>query len=399
MTDVTTAGALAASDQLVGRIDTYVRGGMLPLWATRGWDRERGGCHERLRADHRPADIAYRRLTVGARQLFVFSRAAELDLLADARTVADRIFRYLVEHFRDEDHGGWFFTVGLTGEPLDRRKDLYAHDFVLLGLAHYAAIARDRQALGLLDHTREVIQRRFLLPAGWYAASAAPDWSVRNEALLQNPHMHLFEACLAAGRTTGDGTYWDDARTVVGLLRSRLRDPATGTISEFRDAHGEPDPEHGHVVEPGHHFEWCWLLHQAAQIFEPEQCRDDAGRLFDWALAHGIDRRHGGVLDQVGSDGRVIADSKRIWPLTEYVKARAARFLHGRRPSELDELITALTLLFDAYLLPDGGWRERLRRDLTCYDDELPATTCYHVMVALLEARAALTMQGDAASP
>jgi mannose-6-phosphate isomerase len=395
MTDVTTAGARAAGDGLVGRIDGYLRGGLLPLWAGRGWDQARGGCHERLRADHRPADLAYRRLTVCARQLFVFSRAAELDLLAEARTVADRIFRYLVEHFRDPDHGGWFFTVGLTGEPLDRRKDLYAHDFALLGLAHYAAISRDPQALGLLDHTREVIASRFLLPAGWYAASAAPDWSARNEALLQNPHMHLLEACLAAWRTTGDSTYRNDARAVVGLLRTRLRDPATGTISEFRDERGEPDAARGHIVEPGHHFEWCWLLHQAAEIFEPERCRDDAGQLFAWALAHGIDRRHGGVLDQVGNDGRVIADTKRIWPLTEYVKARAVRFRHGREPAELDAMIAALALLFDAYLLPDGGWRERLRRDLTCYDDELPATTCYHVVLALLEARTALTLQGE----
>jgi mannose-6-phosphate isomerase len=101
------------------------------------------------------------------------------------------------------------------------------------------------------------------------------------------------------------------------------------------------------------------------------------------------------VLDQVGNDGRVIADTKRIWPLTEYVKARAARFRHAREPAELDAMIAALTLLFDAYLLPDGGWRERLRRDLTCYDDELPATTCYHVVLALLEARTALTLQGE----
>jgi len=399
MTNVTTADTRASGDALIRRIDVYLRGGLLPLWATRGWDRGRGGCHERLRADHQPADLGYRRLTVCARQLFVFSRAAELGLLDEARMVADRIFRYLVEHFRDAEHGGWIFKVGLAGEPLDRAKDLYAHVFVLLGLAHYAAIVPDRRALDPLEHTHEVIARRFLLPAGWYAASAAQDWSAHNGALLQNPHMHLLEASLSAGRISGEGSYQDDARTIVRLLRDRLCDPATGTIGEFRDERGKPDAARGHIVEPGHHFEWCWLLHQAAQVFEPEQCRRDARRLFAWALAHGVDRRHGGVLDQVGTDGRVLADTKRIWPLTEYIKARAARFGDSRDPSEVDELIAALTLLFDAYLLPDGGWRERLRRDLTCYDDELPATTCYHVMVALLEARAALTMQGDAASP
>lgn len=396
MSNVTSADARATGDALVGRIDTYLRGGLLPLWAARGWDRERGGCHDELRADHRPADLAYRRLTVCARQLFVFSRAAELDLLENARMIADLIFRYLVEHFHDEHHGGWIFKVDLAGEPFDRSKDLYAHAFVLLGLAHYAAISQDQRTRGMLDHTGEVIVRRFLLPTGWYAASASRDWSARDGALLQNPHMHLLEACLAAGRITGEMSYRENARALVGLLRRRLCDPATGTISEFRDEHGQPDATRGHIVEPGHHFEWCWLLHQAATIFEPEQCLDDAVRLFEWALAHGVDRRYGGVLDQVGTDASVIADTKRIWPLTEYIKARSARFRDSRNKSELDELIAALTLLFDAYLLPDGGWRERLRRDLTCYDDRLPATTCYHILISLLEARDALEGPTDA---
>jgi mannose/cellobiose epimerase-like protein (N-acyl-D-glucosamine 2-epimerase family) len=399
MSKVTTADAGASGDALVGRIDTYLRGGLLPLWAARGFDRARGGCHERLRADHEPADLGHRRLTVCARQLFVFSRAAELDLLDHARRLAEEIFRYLVEHFYDEDHGGWIFKVELAGLPLDRSKDLYAHDFVVLALAHYAAISQDQRALEMLEHARQVIAERFLLPAGWYAASASHDWSVRDGALVQNPHMHLLEACLAAGRITGESSYRDTARTLVGLLRSRLRDSATGTISEFRNERGEPDAGRGHIVEPGHHFEWCWLLHQAANEFEPDQCREDAGRLFEWALAHGVDHRHGGVFDQVGSDGLVIADTKRIWPLTEYIKARAARFADSREAAERDAMMVAVTLLFEAYLLPDGGWRERLRRDLTCYDDELPATTCYHILVALLEARAALTTRAQAASP
>jgi mannose-6-phosphate isomerase len=390
MTSATTANAPTPDDVLVGRIDAYLRRGMLPLWAACGWDREQGGCHERLRADHQPAGLAYRRLTVCARQLFVFSRAAEFDLIEGARDMADPIFGYLVKHFHDQAHGGFFFTVRLDGAPLDSRKDLYAHAFVLLALAHYAAISRDQRALDMLDHTYATIGW-FLLPAGWYAASASIDWSQRLGDLRQNPHMHLFEACLVAGQITGDRRFQDGARTLNALLRDRLVDAATGTISEFRDEHGAADAERGHIVEPGHHFEWCWLLHQAAEMLEPERCREDADRLFEWALTHGIDRQYRGVFDQVATDGRVIADTKRIWPLTEYIKARAARYRNRRDPRERDEMVGALRLLFEAYLLPDGGWRERLRRDLTCYDDALPATTCYHLLVALTEARAVLS--------
>ncbi len=388
MTD-RTARRLAPGDDPIKAIDVYLRDGMLPLWASRGWDDVRGGWHERLRADHAPVELDYRRLTVCARQLFVYSKAAEFGLMDGARRIADRTFRYLVDHFLDSQ-GGWIFKVTAAGAPLDRTRDLYGHAFVLLGLADYWAISRDEQALDLARHADAVISGRFLLPAGWYAATASPDWSERTRPLLQNPHMHLLEAYLAAHALTADAACRETATRLVALFRTRLIDRESGTISEFRDESGQPDAVRGHIVEPGHHFEWFWLLHRAADVLGLPECRGDAARLFEWAAAHGIDRRHGGVFDQVGTHGRVIADTKRLWPLTEYIKARAVRLVETGSASERAALVAALELLFSAYLLPDGGWRERLRRDLSCYDDELPATSCYHILVALLEARAVL---------
>jgi mannose/cellobiose epimerase-like protein (N-acyl-D-glucosamine 2-epimerase family) len=133
------------------------------------------------------------------------------------------------------------------------------------------------------------------------------------------------------------------------------------------------------------------LLLDAERSLGDAGCGADAARLFDWAVIHGLDRQHGGVFDEVAVDGRLVADTTRIWPLTEYIKARAARFAGSRQPQEVIELRAALDLLFSAYLLGDGGWRERLDRDLTCRDDALPATTCYHLVGSLLDARAALT--------
>jgi mannose/cellobiose epimerase-like protein (N-acyl-D-glucosamine 2-epimerase family) len=396
MTD-STGRRLAPHDGLIGAIDAYLRDGMLPLWASRGWDDARGGWHERLRADHTPVGLDYRRLTVCARQLFVYGKAAQLDLMAAARPIADRTFRYLVDHFYDRDFGGWFCKVDTAGGPLDRTKDLYGHAFVLLGLAQYCSIAPESRALDLVRHTDGVIAEKFLLAEGWYAATAEADWGAPGKALLQNPHMHLLEAYLAAYAMIGDEAYRKRAEHLIALFRTRLLDPATRTIREFRDEQGRPDALRGHIVEPGHHFEWSWLLQQAADVLGSAEYRSHAVPVFAWAATHGIDFGFGGVFDQVGTDGAVIADTKRLWPLTEYIKTRAVRFRQRGEESERAEVIPALDLLFSAYLLPDGGWRERLRQNLTCYDDELPATSCYHILVALLEARAALGLQVPAA--
>jgi mannose-6-phosphate isomerase len=376
-------------DALICRIDTYLVE-MLRLWALRGWDEARGGHHERLGAGHRPIELGFRRLTVCARQLFVFSRAEARGLLEGARSVADRAFRCLADRFRDPLYGGFYFTVDPEGTPLDRTKDLYAHAFALLGVAEYLAMSNQAEARRLLAETDGAAMRRFHLPQGWYAASAAADWSVRDGNLLQNPHMHLLEAYLAAERATGDPIYRDRASDLIELMRARLRDPQSGMITEFRNEVGEPDRHRGHIVEPGHHFEWCWLLHLCSSQLDQPACVDDATGLFERAYAFGIDKELGGVFDQASVDGVLIADTKRIWPVTELIKAHAARFKTTAQAVELAALRDAVEFLFTAYLLPDGGWRERLRRDLTCYDDTLPATTCYHILLGLLEARAAL---------
>jgi len=75
--------------------------------------------------------------------------------------------RYLIDHFRDPEHGGWFFSVAppsvLDAHPeaaivpevdraralpgsaavLDDRKDSYGHAFVVFGLAHAAQCTGD----------------------------------------------------------------------------------------------------------------------------------------------------------------------------------------------------------------------------------------------------------------
>jgi mannose/cellobiose epimerase-like protein (N-acyl-D-glucosamine 2-epimerase family) len=221
----------ATDHDVVARIDNYLGQGLLPLWASRGWDGARGGWHDRLSAGHAPVDLGYRRLTVCARQLFVYSRATMSGLQPGAQAIAEQSFRYLVDHFADSRLGGWFFKVDLDGAPLDRAKDLYGHAFALFGLAQYVAMSGDDHARELLVQTERAITRHFLQPEGWYAASAAADWSSPDRRLLQNPHMHLLEAYLAAYAITRDTHYRTRAQGLIALLRTRLLDPATHTIA------------------------------------------------------------------------------------------------------------------------------------------------------------------------
>ena len=334
---------------------------LLPLWAEHGVDREEGGFHDRLGPDLCPARDSAKRLLVQARQIYAFSALGEPWSLE----VATRGFEFLLRRFHDARHGGWYLTTE------DRGKDLYAHAFVLFALAHYHRASGESEALRLAESTWQVLQEHLADPShGGFFEGADEAWQVRHGRRRQNPHMHLLEALLALG-------WHEPARALLGLFHEHFYDEKSGSLGEYFDESWQPLPgPEGRIVEPGHHFEWVWLLHG----------RSSAPGLFDFALRHGIDE-DGGVFDQVDRSGAVQVANKRLWPQTERIKAHAIR-------GELAPLREALDYCFSNYVdASHGGWREHLTREREVFSDFMNATSVYHIVLALTEAAKALDLR------
>ncbi|MFI4988818.1 MAG: AGE family epimerase/isomerase, partial [Alphaproteobacteria bacterium] len=280
------------------------------------------------------------------------------------------------------------------GGPLDSAKDLYGHAFAMFGLAHYYRTFRRREALEIARETSRLLKRHLRLPTGWFAAAAAQDWTVADRSLKQNPHMHLLEAFVALTQASDEPAYKEDAVALAELFHRRLFGDRTGTLGEFFDEAGRPHAETGRLVEPGHHFEWYWLLHEGADLWRDVRAMPAAERLFAWAERYGVDRELGGVFDLLDREGRVVKDTKRIWPQAERIKAYALRARIALPSKERENarrtLVSLLEFLFARYLLADGGWRESLDRTLIPRPTALPATTPYHLFLALSEALTAL---------
>lgn len=366
-------------------------GRLLDLWARLGWDRARGGWHERLDASRAPVAVGFQRVMVCGRMMFLYSAAPHLGDAGRDRALARRTLEFARDRLLDPVHGGWWFNVDLEGRPLDRKKDLYGHAFAIFGLATLARAWGDAEARDLALATFEVVEARLRLEEGWYAAWADEDWRVRDRRLLQNPHMHLLEAYVALYEATLDPRVRARAAALVDLFEARLVEPETGVLREFFDEHGRPDPETGDVVEPGHHFEWFWLLHRRAEVTGDRRGLGPADAMFHRARRTGIDPVHGGVYDQVSArDGRVLRDTKRCWPLTECVKAHAVMARRTGLAADLSALRGHAEDLLRIYLRPDGGSVEHVDRALRPFDTTVPASTGYHVLMAVLEALRAL---------
>jgi mannose-6-phosphate isomerase len=200
--------------------------------------------------------------------------------------------------------------------------------------------------------------------------------------------MHLFEALLAATEAFGDARFFACARDLAGLFATRFFQDLEGALPEYFDEALTPVRNAGRfVAEPGHHYEWIWLIHWykavAAAVGAPAGPDLDgkARSLFAFAEHHGVSAANGLALNGLWSDGAVADAGVRLWPQTERLKA-VARL----RPDGLPSALKALTRHL-AGVRP-GLWIERMDAGGRAVAEPVPATSLYHLTAALTDAAA-----------
>lgn len=366
----------------------------LPFWAREGRDVPGLGFHETLRLDGVSADSPFKRMRVQARQLYTYAHAAMMGWpggLAVARVGYD----FMVAHgWRSE--GGWAKLLGPGGGIVDDTADLYDNAFVLFALAWYARASGSDEALDQARRTLDWILASMGVAAHGGFENTIPVGAGHRQ---QNPHMHLLEALLALHATAADPSVLELATGIAGLFRRHFFNPRTGTLGEFFGRDWSPAPgEAGTLVEPGHHYEWVWLLQQyAARSGEDFTAEQDA--LFRFAEVHGRNPRTGFVVNALSQDGAVRDAASRLWMQTEELKAHLAlgeRDGHvGAGPLFVDRIERVVSTLLDHYcdpcgggaapLIPPGGWIDVFDAEGRPAVSVMPTSSLYHIYVAFAE--------------
>jgi mannose/cellobiose epimerase-like protein (N-acyl-D-glucosamine 2-epimerase family) len=229
------------------------------------------------------------------------------------------------------------------------------------------------------------VKSRLWLAKGWGAQAATREWSLLDSALEQNPHMHLLEAYLSLHAASGDASFLTDAQRTVAIYTERLRSFDGAKVLEHFDVNGVPQSDKGRLIQPGHLYEWYWLLNEYADSSGLVLFQTSSAPLLAWADEYGVDSEHGGIYGHIGSDGTIVDDRKRIWPVTECIKAYATLARHTGNPAAYAQLSKWIAFISQTYFTGSGGWHEFVRRDLSPDSDFMPSSTPYHVAMAALE--------------
>ncbi|WP_306392193.1 AGE family epimerase/isomerase [Telluria beijingensis] len=300
-----------------------------------------GGFFHFFRDNGEIYDRQTRHLVSSTRFVFNYATAHRLFPEAGYLEQVRHGLRFLREVHRDPATGGYAWQLSWDGRQRqveDGDNHCYGLAFVLLAYSH-ALAAGIKEASAWIGETWELMEQRFWEPAnGLYADQASADWSMLQPYRGQNANMHACEALLAAFEASGERRYLERAETVAHNITVRQAAHAGGRIWEHYDANWQPDWDYNRDdksnlfrpwgFQPGHFTEWAKLLlnleRHAPQLAGPSDwLAPRAIALFDDAVAHAWDERHGGLVYGFGPDDEVCDGDKYFWVQAESLAAAA----------------------------------------------------------------------------
>lgn len=325
-------------DQLMA----WLRGAALPLWDERGVDRSAGGYFETLSclASGSPLDASgdLRRGRVVARQIYVFDAGHRVGWTSQLSNPVNHGCEYLFARLYAGD--GLFHTAvdAKTHRPVSGFS-LYEHAFYLFVLARLDATQADQYPIAATAaRCLERLRVELGKSSGGFEESIPATLPLRS-----NPHMHLLEAALAWVDTT-DGAMqrpWIElAEELADLCLGHFVDRDSGALRECFDFEWQPMPgDDGRIVEPGHQFEWAWLLLSWAASPHSDAAKRPARsmaarRLVEIGERCGVDPIRGVAINEIWDDMTAKDSDAKLWPQTERLKAWCAMFEQARTASE-----------------------------------------------------------------
>lgn len=357
----------------------------LPVWWQIGGDKRQGGFVEQVTLQGDIVDVPRRTRLVG-RQIYVYAVAAELGWEGPTHAIVNHGLDFLLNRCLSPA-GTFHSSVTPDGSPVNSRFDLYDQAFALFSLAAAARVHTQPEIL------RELARRVLVaVNSAWKHPIAGYEESVpRTLPLKSNPHMHLLEAALAWIETDGaaaDGEWHRVADDIAELCLKRFLHPINGSLREYFDGNWLAMPDDsGRIIEPGHQFEWAWLLKRWGDLRGRSDSHDASRVLVHQAERHGVDKQRGVAVNELWDDFSIKDANARLWPQTERIKAWLAVSTLARSTSERAEALAmaseATRGLMKYFVEPYNGlWRETMQKDSSFESAPVRASSLYHIVCA-----------------
>ena len=391
-----TGGGPSAGEvkRLMERTESYLTDVLLPFWVERSPDAERGGFLTYFDEFGRRTGETTKTFLMQIRMLFTMAsahragygggRCGEL-----ARAGAD----FILEHYWDEERGGWYWIADREGRPLVKDKIGYGQCFAIYAFSeHFLATEDQRGREAALASYSAVMENMADSRYGGFLEIMDEDWQpagpgpAGGDRKSMDVHMHMMEALTRLYEMTGAATHRRRLQEVIDLITDRMIEPETGTgymqfgldfrplpaidfdVEWGRDA----EPEDGGSrpldhTSPGHNVEFAWLLlHAMDTLGRPrEDYAETIRKICDHCVEYGIDWECGGVYAEAPMDRPTQLTEKQFWQQAEVLVGMLDAYALLGEPRYWQAFRNVYDFVFDRFVVMEAGgeWYERLDRE------------------------------------
>lgn len=359
------------SQQLANRCRKILRTSLIDFYLPACVDQKHGGYLEAFQ-DGRFVATGEKFLTMQARQLWFFSTLVRADLEKEHSLQAARSgFRFLEDHLRDPEYGGYFSTVSDAGEPRDRRKHVYLNSFALFGLAAYYRATNDESALkAAQDLFRVLEEQAHDQTYGGYVEFFAEDWEPLTDPQVAgyvgvtgtktyNTHLHVMEALTELHRVWPDRLVKQRLSELVQIMTTTVHHPQFACNLDGWRANWQSIETPANLrASYGHDVECVWLTFDAGRELglPPDLLKSWAKSLWSYTFQHGYDREHGGLY-YTGPVGQAAEDRRKEWWVqAEALVSLLEMYRLTGEPQYWQAFYETLTFVEQHHVATDGGW-------------------------------------------
>ncbi|QCE35210.1 hypothetical protein FAI40_07640 [Acetobacteraceae bacterium] len=378
-----------------------------PLWSSAGYHSDLGLFNEMLTFTGRAENPQGLRLMAQARQVSSFALLASFQEGDEAwGDLALSVMGRLEKLYHNRDgQKGWIFSLNQKQEILEAKRDLYGHAFVLFAYASLGHLLKEKNSPAFQKFRQTSLcagEEIFQLFGVEIAEGQFQRFSEWREVLpyhgehAQNPWMHLLEACLSLYEVYGDMIWQQRAKEILKLFKTHLV-AEKGLLPEKFDEHWQALEKAGqNSVEPGHLFEWSWLLGEACRLldledFEVEALQKIAQTFKEFAVQYGKSSQNPHwIVNAVLETGHEYNSAIRLWLQTEYLRLLASSYTKGANEKILEKLQEQTEIFFEDFTPKrlKGGWIDRLNKNGNPESALMPATSFYHILSAVIAIKA-----------
>lgn len=214
--------------------------------------------------------------------------------------------RFLEEHGTDAD-GRMFFQVTRDGAPLRKRRYMFSESFYVVGMAEYAAVTGDMEALRKAEDRFDLMWRMYRDPASDPFKITPKSYDTTRREYAAAVPMVLVSSAQVLRRC--DPAKAEEYGRIVrqaaeDILTRHYRPELHGVLETVLEDGSHIDNPAGRTINPGHSCENAWFLMNEAVYTGDRDLLGKALNILDWSLERGWDETYGGMFYFVDLDGR-----------------------------------------------------------------------------------------------